>query len=225
MKGSAAAAVVSATGVNWSIHILYIHKHTCCEWLSEGKTGRVHRCYTSLGFFHKLRSSCSDCYSCADVNALIPTVCSTSVDRETLQVEQAYNLKRRFDLSLCVCPLTGDTEIYLRSEILCCAQEAAEFNLAQKPEPQPPLSAPSLVPAQSCRGLWAGMCRSLFGCEMMKDSINFDSPTHYGETTVETFSNLAHRKWHIISVYTHQASQCCRVPEKGDPLSFCCITT
>ena len=51
-----------------------------------------------------------------------------------------------------VCVVNGDTEIYLRSESLCCAQEAAEFNLAWKPEPQPPVSSfsgPRITPQRA----------------------------------------------------------------------------
>lgn len=95
-----------------------------------------------------------------------------------------------------MCLVNGDTEIYLRSESLCCAQEAAEFNLAWKPEPQPPLSAPSLGPGQSHRGQQAGIC----GCETMKDSIHLQlaavpqSIAKQSEATMDTLSDLVHRK-------------------------------
>lgn len=54
-----------------------------------------------------------------------------------------------FPSTVCRCLVHGDTEIFLRSERLCSAREVAEFNLAWKPEPQPPLSAPSLGPAST----------------------------------------------------------------------------
>lgn len=45
----------------------------------------------------------------------------------------------------------------------------AEFNLAWKPEPEPPPSAPSLGSRQSLRGQHAGNCGPV-GCKTMRDS-------------------------------------------------------
>lgn len=111
--------------------------------------------------------------------------------------------------SLSACVLIMETDIYFRSESLCCAQKAVEFNLARKPEPQPPLSAPSLGPGPS-----KGQQAAIYGCETMKTSLYLQlaatadtiNVLNTARQRLFTPSNLEWRKW-CLSTSPQQVTQ------------------